>query len=484
MFEEEHPLPGFRTPTEAFVFWQLAVMLCAGGWFVSGATIWSASFLLAMSWLTPFFIGMHLHGGLGRDSYSFSQFLLGNLPFLLSVIILIVGLFFPSLKTFSLGSQDYFMLEAPKSIWLPTVTSGSPVFSVFLTGSLYMAALGILFIADSHYMLRTLLMVGGINAAIIAIFGIVGTFFGWQKILFIITPSSDFFSTFPILEHWGAYALLWVLVLCGISDQWIRRDGFGVYLSHGGIWIALSILLLATTVVFFGTLPQKILLSIALGIIAFYNAEPPARRSSQHPLLRRWGLRLVALPLIGWGLFWPASLVMNKLESPASRGNTPSAVSEQQALIRDSLEMIEDRPIFGWGAGSYPVIASFYQEVDLGDRYYGSPRSSLLQMLVEKGIVGCLLWWTVPCVLLVRFFRLRFRRDLSFYLWSAVLTAVILGIIEFPFHNPLFLLSFWIILMTAYRWSKVAVTPSGFSAASNLVFSKSEALQRKPSAQP
>ncbi len=455
-------------------------MLCAGAWLASGTTLWAASFLLAMGWLTPFFVGMHLHGGLGRDSLPFPYFILGLLPFLLSVVILIIGAFFPSLETLVIGSQDYLVLEAPESAWLPTLTfTGNAVFSVFLTGSLFMAALGILFIADSHHMLRLLLLSGGVNAALLAVFGMMGAFFEWQKILFFITPSAEFFATFPLMEHWGAFALLWVFVLCGISDQWIRRDGFGVYLSHGGIWVFIATLILSLSIVFYGTLLQQTLLALGLGVIAFYNAEPPVRRTSKHPFLRTWGLRLLALLFIGFGLYLPGPAIMNALDAESTEQVTSPKWDERKALTRDSLKMIEDRPLFGWGAGSYPAIASFYQESDLGDRYYGSPRSSLAQMLVEKGLIGSLLWWVLPCVLLILFYRLRFRRDLSFYLWGAVLTAIILGIFEFPFHNPIFLLSFWIILMTAYRWSRVAVTPSGFSASSNLVFSKSEAVQKK-----
>ena len=87
--------------------------------------------------------------------------------------------------------------------------------------------------------------------------------------------------------------------------------------------------------------------------------------------------------------------------------------NQRLASYRDSWEMFQDKPVWGWGIGSFihihPIYAGpeFYPE---GAEYpiaYEFTHSDYLQCLVEFGWAGCLLFFGPFILLVVGLWRLK-----------------------------------------------------------------------------
>ena len=83
----------------------------------------------------------------------------------------------------------------------------------------------------------------------------------------------------------------------------------------------------------------------------------------------------------------------------SSYGKT-SSVEWRMAAWRGALEMTEQKPLFGWGVGCYPLYQhnftgtgrSLAQLTAKGPTILDEAHNSYLQLLVEEGITGLLLW--------------------------------------------------------------------------------------------
>ena len=71
------------------------------------------------------------------------------------------------------------------------------------------------------------------------------------------------------------------------------------------------------------------------------------------------------------------------LQHPVKRGNAEM----RAAIVKDSVKMVKDRPIIGWGLGTFPVVypsfRSFYTNFFVNEAH-----NDFVQLLVETGIAG------------------------------------------------------------------------------------------------
>jgi O-antigen ligase len=135
---------------------------------------------------------------------------------------------------------------------------------------------------------------------------------------------------------------------------------------------------------------SSIFLSQSLGGIIAFSVElivlvalSLRRRGSFAPLLV---LPLLCISLGLWLLaLQPSGLRdrLAKLQHPLHEGD----VIGRLAIIRDSMEMVRQRPILGWGLGAFPVVypsfRSFYS-----DFWINEAHNDYVQTLVETGPAG------------------------------------------------------------------------------------------------
>ena len=134
------------------------------------------------------------------------------------------------------------------------------------------------------------------------------------------------------------------------------------------------------------------------------------------------GCTLLVVALL---MFWiGGSGAVERLTSIHNEAKTELAGGIRLAIDRDALRMFRDKPVLGWGLGTfsvvYPQFRSFYS-----DKFVNEAHNDYLQLLVEMGSLGFLtaLWF------LVLTFRgaLKKMGDWSWDFNGAVALAALLG---------------------------------------------------------
>jgi len=98
-----------------------------------------------------------------------------------------------------------------------------------------------------------------------------------------------------------------------------------------------------------------------------------------------------------------------------------------------------DRPLGGWGAGSFPVTHKLYRQVELG---VAQPHSVPLQLLAETGLVGALLAMTaIGLLLYVALRRVRSmapgrERETAVALFAAAVAWLVHGLVDWDWDIP------------------------------------------------
>jgi O-antigen ligase len=98
--------------------------------------------------------------------------------------------------------------------------------------------------------------------------------------------------------------------------------------------------------------------------------------------------------VIGAFVFWiDGGRVLEQVDSLRDP-LTNADVGSRLTIARDSLRMVLDRPIAGWGLGLFPIIYPQYRSFST-DLLVNQAHNDYLQALVETGILGfvCVLWF-------------------------------------------------------------------------------------------
>ena len=161
---------------------------------------------------------------------------------------------------------------------------------------------------------------------------------------------------------------------------------------------------------------------IVLGLIVFF------RERSRFPVL----LLLVMMVLLAAGLVLlsPGGISerIGRLQDPLAQ----SGAGDRLAILRDSLKMIEARPILGWGFGTfpevYPSFRSFYTNFFVNEAH-----NDYIQLAVETGLVG----FAIACWFIALIFRKCLRRTIHWRtdICSAATLAAMIGVTGILVHS-------------------------------------------------
>lgn len=282
------------------------------------------------------------------------------------------------------------------------------------------------------------------------------------------------FASFIYRNHWAAYVLLLVPTALGFSFaalwRWLQRRGRGDAILPG----LGAALLLGFTPIIPGSRSGMIILTAVLLIAVFKLARGiiRSRTTGASPGHRHWRLAALACftalvvlalaPLLGPSLHkhWQRTL-----------HQTHALLSGQDELrfqlTRDTLAMAAQRPVWGWGVGSYahvfPVFQGDYLRDDKGriSSRLVHAHNDWAQVLAEMGIVGFLvLLWPV-----LRLLRRAWqgREEVTIWWVTAGLGLVLLyAMVDFPLHSPAVLLLFTTLLCTAAPPAPINPAPIPF----------------------
>ena len=186
-------------------------------------------------------------------------------------------------------------------------------------------------------------------------------------------------GTIPLTVAYGILgSKRWQRILSGLSAA-LQLATLVLSLSRG-VWIGVFLAILAALT----TLPNRN--RILKQIWQFIS--PPKRRA----------IALIAL-VIGLTLLWPA---ISGLMSRVARGIGPSLAGRWHIYV-SSLHLIEESPITGVGLGAFPVrfpevrSAALSHYLPFGQWYVEHAHSEPLEVFVDLGIIGFLLWLGALC---------------------------------------------------------------------------------------
>ncbi len=479
MLEEEFPSPGPRTQGEKAVQWHLIAFGLFTFVLFGGAAHFAVPYLGAMGWIGLIIYLWHCSELPDASSHPRLVLLAYLVPVLLCLGIFVAGIWNPPVEEFEEGGVTYLLLHEIRS-WQPVTTLPLESWSaIFLAGGIYVSALNMLLVIGVEDLTRRILLILGITAAVLAAIGFLQAVLQSPRLLGIVyAPSGSYFSIFPHPHGWASFALLWTGAMTALGSHYLRHMRFQAFLDRGGIWFLVAVAILIASVVLTGTGLHVLCLSFLLGLSAFDASHNLSSRKKFGKLV----LGLTGFVVLAGGIGVFALNLPRATQTLVQWKMIPSvglSWQEQLLIYKDAWQLFLDKPIFGWGAGSFRTMMTFYQEPELGTSVYQAAHSDALQVLVEYGLVGALAWISVPVIVFIRFLRLKAQRPLSWYLFGTCSLGLLLALIGFPFRFPAFAFSFLLLWFLAYRWSIIPHLKTANILRPQLVFTQGKRLPRK-----
>ena len=364
------------------------------------------------------------------------------------IVFLVISLLNPSYSEITVEEGILFAYNSPV-IWLPSVVSQSrsiPMIFQF-TGTLVLAW-SVLAIFNERRLHRKLLFFCVFNASLLAF---IGAFFKLLRAAnplgFFRSVNPSFFASFTYHNHWVAFASLALFTATGLFVYHLKnsqRDRIDFnrlsLLGALGFFLLLSLLLVESRT---GLLVLGIyLVCLILGFALFLSRR--GKVLSKITILAVLGLlvlgclsllisekaidKMVKEYKIAWHALWSPDREVDSFRF----NHGPKIV----------VNLIKDKPITGWGWGSYHYAMKRYAPKYIGEHVITQyAHCDWLQFLAELGVIGFSLF-IVPIVYLVY----KYREPDPVAIWVCLGLNVILfmAFFEYPLSNPAVLSHFMV----------------------------------------
>lgn len=379
----------------------------------------------------------------------------------------VAGTFNPSLREINFGGETVLAHTGAKA-WLPS--SARPQLAwpaLLLFDALWISAFNVALVLRRRRAIRGLLLVLAANALALAVFGTAqklghatGIYFGQFP-----TRQPYFFSTFVYHNHWGAFILLMLAAVIGLTWHYARRiEARNVFHSpaFGGV---IALFFLAASIPLSGsrscTLFMGALLLAALGHWTARVARQ--RRRLKESIVPPLAGAAVAL-ILGLAGIWfvardtiqqRAVLTRDQVATMLAQGS----IGARSELYGNTWRMAQDNPWFGWGMASYPhVFSRFYNTQTSIDRlpvFYRDAHNDWLQALAEHGFLGSALLALCAIVPLLGVRGHALTSPISAYLLGGCALLLLYAWLEFPFGNVSVVLTWWTLFFCALAYARL-----------------------------
>ena len=336
--------------------------------------------------------------------------------------------------------------------WLPSVVSreNSLPLIIQFSGSLALAW-SVLATIESRRLIRFLLFWLFVNGSVLAILGAVLDFSkvkGPLSLFQAVNPS--FFSSFSYHNHWVAFGVLIVAVGSGLFFRLHqlpyrsrKQTQKMALLGCLGFFVLLSFLLVESR-------SALVFVSIYLVLFGYTVLLLYLKRPSQKKMLLIGSV--LAIALFG---YLAVVIAKDRLELVAAKVEDAleSFVDEEKeidefrfgASFSICADLIGEKPIFGWGFGSYRHAMIIYAPAYLGKGVVAQyAHCDWLQCVSDLGAVGSLCF-AYPLVVAA----LRYRRKDILGNWLRIggLLVLVFAIWDFPLSNPSVLAHFLVLFV-------------------------------------
>jgi len=397
-----------------------------------------------------------IKGASGNRTFALSGFL----PWLFFLGLGVVGLFNSAYRRVLLPEGPVLVRQAHNP-YLPMVVNADHALIVLIIQAMGMVAfVAIVRSAFSRRLLRTLLGLLVLNGALLSVVGLVGKLISGFSLYGLLPRSESLpFATFDYHNNWTGFAIPLIAVALGLIEyRMVRsvRDGKPLHLPFG---LSLAVLLLVLGVVLSSSRSGLLLLAVLLAVFLFRLARVVrrmgARDAAWSRLLGPNTLRLVTL-LVAFGgvLFAGRGILESRWDytrMQVGQVSREERIESRVYLARDTARMAMDKPILGWGNGSwaylFPLFAGpeFSVQMGSGLRSFPFAHNDWLQLWAESGLIG-LLAFLIVAAGIIRLLRRRGRANpiTVWTLWGVGLVGV-LACWDYPMGHPADLLQVFVL---------------------------------------
>lgn len=352
--------------------------------------------------------------------------------------------------------------------WVPSSAGATASLrALWLFDGVYFTCANIALAVARRRTLRLLLGVAFANAVALSVFGTVQKLAGSTGIYFnaVKTPHPFFFASFVYDNHWGAYCVLALAAGLGLTLRYSGDTQSRGLLQGPAMAGLVSLLLVGLTVPLSGSRACTLLMA-ALAACGLARGSRIVARS-----LRLYGLPPAA-SILCMGAAFALSLAaiwyiaggvietrMHKTREQAAEMWVRGGIGSRSTLYHDTWRMARERPLFGWGMGSYPRVFPLYNsqesKIDRLPVIYHDAHSDWLQSLAELGAAGTLLLGAAVALPLWPARRSMLNPVPYFLLVGCALVAAY-ALVEFPFGNVAVVLHWWFSLFVAVRYARLS----------------------------
>ena len=356
--------------------------------------------------------------------------------------------------------------------WLPAgmhtpFEQASPWRSLMIYSSAWMSACAVWTGLTRRKALRTLLVLLAINAFLLALFGLAERALHADKIFWSWKPPASYFvSSFIYRNHAGAYFNLTLSICCALGIWYYRRQIRRDERSSPAVIFGLLAAIVAAIVLYSysrgGTLLMIGFLAVVAGLLGRIAFSSPA---SNRSLLTIVSVGLVFVSVVSLSLFSLRTDQMAERMRALEQEVTAGFENGRLVVDRATWQMIQDKPVLGWGAGSFCFCFPGYQvrhpEIcvarDSHKRmFYEHAHNDYLELLAEYGVVGCSFLLAGLCLYLAHLIRLRvWRNPLASVLLLGCLVTMVHAAFDFPLFNPAVLITWCCLWPVMLRWVEI-----------------------------
>lgn len=337
--------------------------------------------------------------------------------------------------------------------------------ALWLFDAIWLSCLNLVLVVRQRRALRGLLFLLSANALVLAVLGTIQKLSHAKGLYFDAVPSPQiaFFSTFVYHNHWGSYTVLSLATCLGLIWHYARHADVRVFFHSPAFAGVISLFFIAATVPLSTSRSCTVLVVVLLcaavlhWLIRLVQKRRRFRESVWLPLLSG----IAGLAIAAAGIWYVAqdsitvrvAKTREQIEEIRVRGDTGS----RGELYRNTWQMAQARPWFGWGMASYPHVFTLYntrESIDKLPVFYRDAHSDWLQSLAEHGFVGTTLLGLCGLLPLLGLRRHHFS-PIPGYLLAGCALILLYAWIEFPFGNVAVVLTWWLCFFSAIHYARL-----------------------------
>lgn len=366
--------------------------------------------------------------------------------------------------------KGWWMKAIPHQKWLPSGVDvpferWGPWRMLLIYASVLLSVCALWIGLTRRRSLQLLFTVLATNAFFLAILGIAQRATGADKIFWFWRPPASYFvSSFIYKNHAGAYFNL-LLALCSGLALWHYERGLRRLdkSSPAGLFAFFATAIVLVVVFSYSRTATLLLFAFLLvAVVVFiWRQRRQPDTGNRNPLL-------VLSVVIALGAFLYLGFKSLRTERfLASLAHLQNQVQDAGLGVREvaaqaTWEMAKDKPVFGWGAGSFrfcfPIYQHRYPEIvrDPGRyMYWDHAHNDYVELASEFGLAGSAALLALGGFLALRYLRAdSWRNPVGLFTGLGLGLVVIHAGVDFHAYNPAILTTACALAVAAIRWSE------------------------------